>query len=282
MVNAIHNQFGATEILVTKLANRSTSQFTRIDVVDPAKQTKNKIELFVLNEVFSQELALYMQVISLTWEVQMFAETRVEDLVATISRRGINDSKIIDAIAAVPREEFVPWSERTLAYRDIPLPIGEGQTISQPSLVALMTEYLNLNRQSRVLEVGTGCGYQTAILAELAKEVYSVEVRRDLALAARGRLRELGYENVKFKIGDGTEGWPEYAPFDAIIVTAADKELPTQLIEQLTIGGKLVIPIGPEDCQTLYVYTRTKDGYEELKTLPVRFVPIVSEDPKFS
>ncbi|MCD6290658.1 MAG: protein-L-isoaspartate(D-aspartate) O-methyltransferase [Anaerolineae bacterium] len=189
----------------------------------------------------------------------------------------ITDERVLNAIARVPRAEFVPPDLREHAFSDYPLPIGYGQTISQPYIVALMTQLLRLKPDDRVLEVGTGSGYQTAILAELAREVYSVEAIRSLAEAARRRLRRLGYTNVHIRHGDGALGWPEHAPYDAIIVTAAPEELPPALIDQLAEGGRMVIPLGPEYAeQMLYLVEKRGGRVLPRPVAPVRFVPLVS------
>lgn len=200
-----------------------------------------------------------------------------ENLLEQIHRRGIQDQRVLSALERVPREEFVLEEEIPWAYRDAPLSIGEGQTISQPSLVAYMTSRLQLDDLSRVLEVGTGCGYQTAVLAELAAEVYSIEIRRGLAQAAQTRLRRLGYTNIHFRIGDGRAGWAEAAPFDAIIVTAAAKKVPQALVEQLRVNARLLIPLDADHDQELYEITRTKEGSRAHKLMRVRFVPMVDE-----
>ncbi len=174
------------------------------------------------------------------------------ELVKSIERRGIRDKRVIDALLKVPRHLFVPEYIRDSAYDDRPLPIGYGQTISQPYIVALMTEALELPEEAKVLEIGTGSGYQAAILAEIAKEVYTVERIPELLERARKLLVDkLGYKNIKFKLGDGTEGWQEHAPYDAIIVTAAAPKVPEPLVEQLKEGGVLVIPVGSELTQEL-------------------------------
>ena len=180
---------------------------------------------------------------------------------------------------AVPRVRFLPASERALAGADEALSIGCGQTISQPSLVAYMTEQLALKRTSRVLEIGTGSGYQTAILAELAAEVFTVERIEQLANTAQARLAELGYRNIRFRLGDGALGWPEAAPFDAIIVTAAAKTVPSALAAQLRPGGRLVIPLGEPHClQELWRVEKTPDGtLRQTELLGVRFVPLVTD-----
>ncbi len=188
-------------------------------------------------------------------------------------------SREIQGLMRVPREDFVPSSMRGLAYRDRPLPIGQDQTISQPSLVAQMTAGLRLRPSDRVLEVGTGCGYQTAILAELAAEVYTIEIREILAQSARQRLEALGYKNIHFKIGDGSLGWPKKAPFDGIIVTAAASKVPQALLDQLRVEAHLVIPVGSDaDFQQLFVYKREgPDDWSSQVLMNVRFVPLVLE-----
>jgi len=186
------------------------------------------------------------------------------------------------AILKVPREAFIPQETDGAAYANRPLPIGFGQTISQPYIVAIMTELLELTPESAVLEVGTGCGYQTAILAEIAKQVYSLEVIKELAEQAAARLQAMGYRNVEVKTGDGFSGWPEKAPFDAVIVTAAAAEMPAPLLDQLKPGGRMVIPIGePFESQNLTLVTKDKSGRVTEKTvLPVAFVPLVRERAK--
>jgi len=189
------------------------------------------------------------------------------------------DPRVIAALRAVPREAFVRSSERDLAYINRPLPIGYGQTISQPYIVAAMTDMLGIGAGDRVLEIGTGCGYQTAILAELAARVYTIEVVAPLGEAARERLDALGYANIEFRIGDGGFGWPEAAPFDRIIVTAAAPERPERLVEQLGPGGRMVVPIGRTGLtQTLTRVEKDADGnVTEIPTLPVAFVPLVGK-----
>lgn len=175
----------------------------------------------------------------------------------------------------VPRHLFVPENMRPYAYQDEPLLIGEGQTISQPYIVAYMSEALQLTGNEVVLEVGTGSGYQAAILAEVAKEVFSVELVETLSLRAQKVLRELGYENIHFRIGDGTLGWKEHAPYDAIMVTAAPAQVPQALQDQLKIGGRMVIPVGSA-FQELVLVTRERRKFKKRKLLPVRFVPLIS------
>jgi len=187
------------------------------------------------------------------------------------------DPRVVAAIRKVPREEFVPSSERDLAYINRPLPIGHGQTISQPYIVAIMTDMLAIAPDSRVLEIGTGCGYQAAVLAELAARVYTIEVVAPLAEAARARLAGLGYTNIECRVGDGGLGWPEAAPFDRIIVTAAAPERPDLLVGQLAPGGRMVVPIGRAGfTQTLTLIEKDADGrVVETPKLPVAFVPLV-------
>ncbi len=190
--------------------------------------------------------------------------------------RGIKNSRVLDAMARVPRHRFVPTAIERSAYEDRPLPIGFGQTISQPYIVAYMTEALQLTSQSKVLEVGTGSGYQAAVLAELSKEVYTIEIVRELGERARTTLASLGYFNVDVRVGDGYRGWPEHAPFDAIMVTAAPDHIPQPLIEQLAVGGRLVIPVG-RSFQQMTIVTKTERGVVQETTLPVLFVPMTGE-----
>ena len=194
-----------------------------------------------------------------------------------IKGRGVTDKKVIDAMKKVKRHLFVPEEMQDLAYRDSPLPIGHEQTISQPYIVAFMTEAAQLTAADRVLEVGTGSGYQAAILGEIAAEVYTVEIIPEHAEAAEKRLEKLGYDNVHVRQGNGYAGWEEQAPFDAIIVTAAPPEIPENLLEQLTIGGKLIVPVG-SFAQELKRITRTHTGYETEDLMAVRFVPMVHGD----
>lgn len=193
-----------------------------------------------------------------------------------IERRGIRDARVLDAMRKVSRDQFVPESEKASAYEDHPLPIGQGQTISQPYIVAYMTEALELEPGEKVLEIGTGSGYQAAVLAELVKEVYSIEIVPELAREAENDLRAAGYGNVQVRHGDGYAGWPEHAPFDAIIVTAAPDHVPPALVEQLAVGGKLVIPVG-DFYQDMMILTRTEKGVIETKTIAVRFVPMTGK-----
>jgi protein-L-isoaspartate(D-aspartate) O-methyltransferase len=193
-----------------------------------------------------------------------------------IVARGIADTAVLRAMRSVPRHRFVPPEESRNAYGDTPLPIGEGQTISQPYIVALMTELLRPARRHRILEVGTGSGYQAAVLAEIVDTVYTIEIVRSLAESARERLQRLGYGNVQVRCGDGYEGWPEHAPFDGIIVTAAADQIPEPLIEQLRDGGRMVIPAGEAWAVQELLLLEKKDGkVSQESVLPVRFVPLI-------
>lgn len=190
--------------------------------------------------------------------------------------RDITDPRVVDAMRRVPRDRFVPADQRPWAYEDRPLPIGYRQTISQPYIVAYMTQALRLTSNDKVLEIGTGSGYQAAVLAELVAAVYSIEIVQELATRAEETLTELGYTNVHVRAGDGYAGWPEEAPFDAIIVTAAPDHIPQPLVDQLGLGGRLIIPVG-QNRQALTILTRTADGIERESDLPVMFVPMTGE-----
>jgi protein-L-isoaspartate(D-aspartate) O-methyltransferase len=199
-------------------------------------------------------------------------------LVRELREKGIRDERVLSAIEKVPRHLFVLPEYLFAAYDDRPLPIGLGQTISQPYIVALSTEALELSGEEKVLEIGTGSGYQTAILAELAKEVFTVERLPELSWEAQERLRKLGYTNVHFRVGDGTKGWPEEAPFPAILVTAAAPRVPKSLFAQLSEGGRMVIPVGGRFHQDLWLVRKIggKPAYEHL--CPVTFVPLIGEE----
>ena len=192
--------------------------------------------------------------------------------------RDIRDVRVLDAMEKVPRHLFVPESVRDLAYTDSPLPIGQGQTISQPYIVAFMTQALEIQPGSRVLEVGTGSGYQAAVLAELAGEVYTIEILPLLAERARQTLQSLGYHRIQVQTGNGYLGWPEHAPYDRIMVTAAPEEVPPALVSQLKVGGLMAIPVGSLP-QELQILRRTADGMEKIGTLPVQFVPMTGKPP---
>jgi protein-L-isoaspartate(D-aspartate) O-methyltransferase len=192
--------------------------------------------------------------------------------------RGIKDQKVIQAMLNVPRHLFVPANYERMAYEDRPLPIGAGQTISQPYIVALMTETLELNQNMKVLEIGTGSGYQSAILAEIVKEVYTIEIIKSLGQKAEELLACLDYDNIQVKIGDGYKGWSEKAPFDAIIVTCAPTDIPRPLKEQLKEGGRMIIPIGGSIVQELALLEKKAGQLKKKIVAPVRFVPMVRQD----
>jgi len=198
-----------------------------------------------------------------------------------IKGRGIKDQSVLDAMEKIQRHLFVDEKLKDRAYEDYPLPIGEGQTISQPYVVALMTEALRLKSTDRVLEIGTGSGYQAAVLAEIVKEVYTIEIRKSLAETATKRLKELGYENVKVKYADGYFGWEEFVPFDAIIITAAANHIPPPLIKQLKEGGKLIIPLGSTVYYQMLTLVTKKRGELDVEQMGgVAFVPMIGEAQK--
>lgn len=207
-------------------------------------------------------------------EQDIFSEMRHQMVETQIQARGINDERVLAAMRKVPRHEFVPIVEKLLAYSDSPLPIGHQQTISQPYIVALMTELLQLQPNERVFEIGTGSGYQAAILAEIAKEVYTVEIVEPLYEEAKVRLEKMGYSNIHVRRGDGTKGWPEAAPFDKMMVTAAGLKIPDALVLQLKEGGRIVMPVGEKE-QILVVGEKRGGVLQTYETIPVRFVPLV-------
>jgi protein-L-isoaspartate(D-aspartate) O-methyltransferase len=204
-----------------------------------------------------------------------FALQRSEMLEKQLRRRGVHDSRVLSAMAAVHREEFVPKEFRQRAYDDAPLPIGEGQTISQPYIVAAMTAALHLAGNERVLEIGTGCGYQAAILSRMVKIVFTIESRSELAASAAARLERLGYENVHVHCGDGTLGLPDLAPFDAILVAAAAPAVPEPLRSQLAEGGRLILPVGDGENQELLHIERHGNSFETRTLEACRFVPLI-------
>ncbi len=206
-------------------------------------------------------------------------KARLEMVERQIAGRGVRDERVLAAMRRIPRHLFVPKAAAKDAYDDRPLPIGSGQTISQPYIVAFMTEQLQLTGREKVLEIGTGSGYQTAVLAALAAKVYSVEIRPELAASASALLRRLGVTNAEVRAADGWHGWPEEAPFDAILASAAPERVPPPLLDQLAVGGRMVIPVGGF-YQELKVIERTSDGLRERSVLPVRFVPFVGEAEK--
>lgn len=206
-------------------------------------------------------------------------ESAAERMVAEqIEKRGVKDKRVLQAMRTVPRHKFVPDELKAYAYEDRPLPIGCGQTISQPYIVALMTELLKVDKEDKVLEVGTGSGYQAAILSQIVREVYTIEIFEELGISAKRRLRELGYSNVKVRIGDGYYGWPEEAPFDAIIVTCAATHIPPPLLAQLREGGRMCIPVGGAfQVQNLMLVEKRDGKITSRNILPVRFVPMLGK-----
>jgi len=213
------------------------------------------------------------------WSVGVMAEEiyhkeRLKMVETQIRARGVKDLRVLAAMERVPRHEFVPEAYRHRAYEDTPLPIGHDQTISQPYIVAYMTETLRLKGGEKVLEIGTGSGYQAAVLAEMGAEVYTIEIVKPLADEAEKRLKRLGYKNVHVKWGDGYKGWPEHAPYDAIIVTAAPPKIPEELVKELKEGGRMIVPVG-SFFQELVLITKEKGKVKKKKLLPVRFVPMV-------
>jgi len=223
-------------------------------------------------------LIILLHYVALSAAEDQYALKRKQMVEQDIRGRGIKDPDVLNVMVRVPRHLFVDATYRSQAYDDHPLPIGEGQTVSQPYVVALMTEALRLRRGDRVLEIGTGSGYQTAVLAEMVKEVYTIEIRQLLASRAEKTLADLGYRNVKVKCGDGYFGWKEQAPFDAIIITATANHVPPPLIEQLKEGGRIIIPLGSTVYfQTLTLATKLKGELDIVQMGPVVFVPMTGE-----
>src|SRR6187397_2378564 len=209
-----------------------------------------------------------------------FAAQRQRMVEQQLKPRDIKDDRVLAAMAKVPREQFIPADARTDAYEDGPLPIGYDQTISQPYIVAFMTEQLRPKSSDRVLEIGSGSGYQAAILAELVADVYTIDIIEPLAKTAEATLQRLGYKNVHIKVGDGYKGWLEEAPFDAIIVTCAPEKVPQSLVDQLEEGGRMVIPVGARFAQQLHLFEKKNGQLKESVTLPVRFVPMLRSKEK--
>ncbi len=235
-----------------------------------ALATKQSLVIIVVAIIFCPYLA------SLYAQDDDFDLQRGRMVKEQLESRGIRDEAVLSAMRKVERHLFVPSDLVDFAYADRPLPIGHDQTISQPYIVAYMTEAAKLKPGDRVLEIGTGSGYQAAVLAEIVSKVYSVEILEPLAVSAEKRLKSLGYDNVCVKLGDGYKGWEEFAPYEAIIVTAAPPKIPEKLLEQLAIGGRAVMPVG-SIYQELYLITRTEGGYNRETLLPVRFVPMVHD-----
>jgi protein-L-isoaspartate(D-aspartate) O-methyltransferase len=207
---------------------------------------------------------------------QEIGELRDQMVAEQVAARGIDDAAVLAAMAAVPRHAFVPEADPAAAYADRPLAIGYGQTVSQPYVVALITSLADLDGDDKVLEIGTGSGYHTAVLSRVAREVFSIEIIEPLAREAQRRLDRLGYGNVHLRVGDGYKGWAEEAPFDAIILTAAPPVIPQPLVDQLKVGGRLVVPVGGY-IQDLQVLTKTRDGLEKQRVIPVRLPPMTGQ-----
>lgn len=211
-------------------------------------------------------------------EEKQFQQERQEMVTEQIASRGVREKRVLQAMREVPRHRFVPEPMRSFAYADGPLPIGEGQTISQPYIVALMTELADIEEGEKALEIGTGSGYQAAVLAQMTPHVYTIEILPALATRAAQTLRDLGYTQVRTRLGDGYLGWPEAAPFDAILVTAAPDHIPQPLVGQLAEGGILVVPVGPQMGPQVLKRLRRKEGrLMEEKVIPVAFVPLIRE-----
>jgi len=207
-----------------------------------------------------------------------YSEERTAMVRTQVRLRGIKDEKVLGAMLKVERHRFVPAAYRNEAYEDYPLPVGEGQTISQPYIVAFMTEALELKKEDKVLEIGTGSGYQAAILAEICDSVFTIEIFRSLGMSAMKTLKELGYSNVFVRIGDGYQGWAEHAPYDAIIVTCSPAHIPEMLEAQLAEGGRMIIPLGGDYTQELILLAKKAGKLQKKSVLPVRFVPMINED----
>jgi protein-L-isoaspartate(D-aspartate) O-methyltransferase len=218
---------------------------------------------------------IWLFVIAIPWQEDVYKPNREKMVKQQIEKRGVKDSAVLQALRTVKRHEFVPTAQIENAYNDRPLPIGYGQTISQPYIVAYMTEAIKLQPHFKVLEIGTGSGYQAAILSKIVKEVYTVEIIPELGNAATDRLKRTGFANVRVKIADGYDGWQEHAPFDAIMVTAAAEYIPPPLIKQLKEGGKMVIPVGSPFMTQMLLLVEKKDNRTKTRSLlPVVFVPL--------
>lgn len=244
-----------------------------LTVMKPVRQWKRRIIMGITLVIGP----LILSASDTSSESQNWKERRMEMVTSQIESRGIKDREVLEAMRNVKRHELVPASFQKSAYEDRPLPIGEQQTISQPYIVALMSELLHTEVGDKILEIGTGSGYQAAILAEMGLEVYTIEIIKSLGLRAQSDLIRIGYPDINVRIGDGYQGWPEEAPFDGIIITAAPPRLPEPLIAQLKVGGRIVVPVGVTQ-QDLNVYTKQSDGSVDKETvIPVRFVPMTGE-----
>jgi len=242
-----------------------------------AKQNSPGKVWLSLNLIVLALFSLSLSNLVILFALDNFKRQREEMVSGQIEKRGIKEKSVLQALRNVPRHLFVSEELQSLAYADRPLPIGYGQTISQPYIVALMTELLNLKQGNKVLEIGSGSGYQAAILSEITQEVYTIEIIEELGESAKKRLKDLGYQSIRCRIGDGYYGWEEYAPFDGIMVTAAATHIPPSLIRQLKKGGKMCIPVGdPFLTQNLILIEKDQEGNLKTKNiLPVRFVPFV-------
>lgn len=243
------------------------TDYTDYNGLTRMKREVLKILIFIFLILGIFNFSLYSQ--------DIYSQKRKDMVETQVKGRGIKDKRVLEAMLKVERHLFVPVNLRDFAYEDRPLPIGEGQTISQPYIVALMTEVLKLKSTDKVLEVGTGSGYQAAILAEIAKEVYTIEILPKLAKRAEKLLKELDHKNIKVKIGDGYLGWEEFSPFDCIIVTCAPDHIPQPLIEQLSEGGRMVIPVGKGFNQELVLIEKREGKIEKKSIIPVLFVPML-------
>lgn len=224
-------------------------------------------------------ITLVCLVFIIGFDQEDYASKRDQMVKTQLRARGIKDAATLSAMQNVPRHLFVPEHLKPYAYTDGPLAIGDGQTISQPYIVAFMTEALQLKENDKVLEIGTGSGYQAAVLATIVDSVYTIEIVKNLAFKAKNRLKELGYDNANVKWGDGYHGWPAHAPFDAIMVTAGADSIPQPLLDQLKIGGRMIIPVGPYNNLThLVMVKKKKNKITKKKLLPVRFVPFTREE----
>jgi protein-L-isoaspartate(D-aspartate) O-methyltransferase len=231
----------------------------------------------VVQPVFKRDMVMAMGGLNTVIDEDTFTRQRKRMVDEQIAYRGVTDKGVLEAMVTVPRHLFIPEENRSYSYYDQPVPIGFGQTISQPYIVAFMTELLKLENDNVVLEIGTGSGYQAAILSKLVKQVYTIEIIEGLGKEASKRLKTMGYNNVEVKVGDGYKGWPEHAPFDAIIVTAAAEHIPQPLVDQLKPGGRLIIPVGGVyEVQDLMLITKdVSSKVVKESIIPVRFVPLI-------
>ena len=273
--------FGSFPFFIHEKPLKLTTKNTKDTKKFAAAKMRRRYVIFPVMRRFSQWLLVAMLAATACGQrptpASDFGAERQRMVQQQLMARGINDARVLAAMAKVPREEFVPRESRAVSYEDGPMPIGHGQTISQPYIVAFMTEQLRPKPSDRVLEVGTGSGYQAAILAGLVKDVYTIEIIEPLAKDAEATLRRLGYKNVHVRVGDGYRGWPEYAPFDAITVTCAPDHVPQPLIDQLKEGGRMIIPVGAKFAQELYLLEKKNGRLEQSAVLPVRFVPMAGE-----